>query len=134
MNISDRILQYLEFKGITKNKFYVNVGLSNGFLDKKPNIGADKIERILEFYPDINLYWLILGSGPMEISKKDNIYLVEEPSPVYGPCKQCHLRDEIIHEKSEIIELLKYKIARLYQDLNNNNNKGKDEDIRQTAS
>jgi len=43
MNISDRLLKYLEFKGVTKNKFYVNLGLSNGFLDKKPNIGADKI-------------------------------------------------------------------------------------------
>lgn len=131
MNISDRILQYLEFKGITKNKFYVNVGLSNGFLDKKPNIGADKIERILEFYPDINLYWLILGVGPMEAPQSGNICQVEEPSPAYGACKQCQLRDQIINEKSEIIELLKYKIARLYQDLNNN---GKDGDIRQTAS
>lgn len=65
MNSKERILEYLNIKGISKREFYINTGLSNGFLDKTNNIGADKIEIIISIYPEINLYWLITGKGTM---------------------------------------------------------------------
>ena len=34
MTSRDRIIKYVEYKGISKNKFYKETGLSNGFLDK----------------------------------------------------------------------------------------------------
>jgi hypothetical protein len=124
MNISDRLLEYLEFKGVTKNKFYVNLGLSNGFLDKKSNIGADKIERIIEYYPDINLYWLILGTGPMlrASGNKNEIFSGVLPS---GPCSQCELRDMVIKQQSKTIALLEDKI--------NGAESGNSRDVRQTG-
>ena len=63
--IKDRILQFLDYKGLSKNKFYIKVGLSNGFLDKGKDIGASKIEDIYSTYPEINLEWLITGKGEM---------------------------------------------------------------------
>lgn len=63
--IQDRVIEYLEKKGISKYRFYKDTGLSNGFLDKKGNIGVDKCEKIIYVYPDINLNWLITGHGPM---------------------------------------------------------------------
>lgn len=71
----DRILQYLSYKGISKHKFYLKTGLSNGFLDKVKDIGASKIEVILYNYPDINPIWLITGKGSM-LLKPDNSDLV----------------------------------------------------------
>lgn len=65
MNIRSRILQYLEYKTISKYQFYKEIGVSNGFLDKDGAIGSDKCEKICYQYPDINLYWLVLGVGPM---------------------------------------------------------------------
>lgn len=65
MNIRTRILQYLEYKTISRYQFYKKIGVSNGFLDKDGAIGSDKCEKICYQYPDINLYWLILGVGPM---------------------------------------------------------------------
>ena len=63
--IVDRILQIIDFKGINKRKFYIETGLSNGFLDKVKDVGVSKIEDILKSYPDINTEWLVTGKGDM---------------------------------------------------------------------
>ncbi|MFH7000133.1 helix-turn-helix transcriptional regulator [Flavobacterium sp. FlaQc-57] len=63
--IVNRILQLIKYKGINKRKFYIETGLSNGFLDKVKDIGASKIEQILTTYPDINPEWLLTGNGNM---------------------------------------------------------------------
>lgn len=68
--IIDRILQVVSYKGISKRKFYLQTGLSNGFLDKNRDLGASKVEKILRTYPEINPVWLLLGEGEMLV--KDN--------------------------------------------------------------
>jgi hypothetical protein len=65
MNAKERILQFIDFKGISKREFYLNTGLSNGFLDKVFNIGSDKLEIILSKYSEINPAWLLTGKGIM---------------------------------------------------------------------
>ena len=65
----DRILQFIDYKGISKLSFYKEVGLSNGFLDKNKSIGSEKLVRILNSYPEIEPLWLLLGQG--EMLKKD---------------------------------------------------------------
>lgn len=66
--IVQRILDFIEYKGIRKSQFYRETGLSNGFLDKVKDIGTSKIEYILKAYPDLNLDWLVLGKGAMILS------------------------------------------------------------------
>tara|TARA_R110002111_G_scaffold5920_9_gene27426 strand:+ start:2382 stop:3038 length:657 start_codon:yes stop_codon:yes gene_type:complete len=63
--IQQRIIQFIDYKGISKYKFYKKTGLSNGFLDKKGTIGADKCEIIYSYFPEINLEWLLTGKGSM---------------------------------------------------------------------
>lgn len=65
MNIIERIKEYLDFKGISKYRFYQDTGFSNGFLDKNSNIGSDKCERIIYQYSDVNPEWLLTGCGSM---------------------------------------------------------------------
>lgn len=60
-----RIREYLDYKGITRYRFYRETGLSNGFLDKNSNISTDKCEKIIYQYPDVNPEWLITGKGEM---------------------------------------------------------------------
>ncbi|MDR0295180.1 MAG: hypothetical protein LBH91_03180 [Prevotellaceae bacterium] len=71
MNTRDRILQFVEYKNISKNKFYRETGLSNGFLDKNNNPGTDKIEQIIYAYPELSTEWLITGEGKM-LKAEDN--------------------------------------------------------------
>lgn len=71
MSDKDRIKKYLEYKGVSKNKFYTQTGLSIGFLDSGSSLGVDKARIIVNTYPDINLNWLILGEGDMLRSDVD---------------------------------------------------------------
>jgi len=63
--IVDRVLEIIDLKNINKSTFYKLTGLSNGFLDKVKDIGASKIESILNVFEDINPEWLITGKGSM---------------------------------------------------------------------
>ena len=63
--MKERILQFIEYKKLSKNKFYKITGLSNGILDKKSGLSADSLEKIYYVYPEINLHWLLTGRGDM---------------------------------------------------------------------
>lgn len=68
-NLSDGIRQFIDYKGISINKFSTSVGASNSYFNKilKDNnsIGSDRIEKILRTYPEINPEWLLTGEGDM---------------------------------------------------------------------
>lgn len=103
--IKERILQFIDFKGITKNKFEVTCGLPARYVS---NIGktiqSDAIEKIVLNYPDINLTWLITGNGEMVVdqdkeSRGDNLD---------------DLRKEVEYLKSENSKLL--DLVKMYAD------------------
>ncbi len=63
-----RLIEYLDYKGISKKEFYDTTTIKRGFLD------TDKLSRgvtntniglIVENYRDVNLQWLLLGLGDM---------------------------------------------------------------------
>ncbi|MDD4592574.1 MAG: hypothetical protein PHG06_19445 [Parabacteroides sp.] len=68
MTDKQKILEYLKYKGISKNKFYLETGLSVGFLDSGKSLGVDKLREILDIYHDLNPAWFLPGDGPMLIS------------------------------------------------------------------
>ena len=76
--ITERILKYLDTKGITKYKFCKDLGFSNGFLDKPREISTDKYANILEYFKDVNPEWLLTGNGEMILTTVSNIYLEAE--------------------------------------------------------
>lgn len=63
--IKRRILQYLEFKGISKYQFYKNTSISRGTLDNDSGLTEENIAKFLAYYKDVNLYWLLRGEGEM---------------------------------------------------------------------
>ena len=66
MSSVTRIREYIDSKRIKKSEFYLKTKLSNGYLDKVKELGADKLESILNAYPDINIEWVITGKGDPE--------------------------------------------------------------------
>ena len=104
----DRILQIIDYKGINKSIFYKETGLSNGFLDKVKDIGASKLELILNSYPEIDMEWLLTGKGEMLKSQKVDQNILKEPGESYGPdYKELYLREK------EIVDILKKQIIDL---------------------
>lgn len=65
MNPKDRLLKFLDSEGISKADFYRKTGLSNGYLDKNPNINSKKAEIIISSYPQLSSDWLLFGMGSM---------------------------------------------------------------------
>ena len=61
----NRLIQFLEHIRLSKRRFYIQVGLSSGFLTKNKNIGSDKIARTAKEFPQLNIDWLITGRGKM---------------------------------------------------------------------
>jgi hypothetical protein len=63
-----RILQYIDYKGISKQKFFSETGLKRGFLDADKldtSIPDTFIATIIAIYPEMNLEWLLTGKGKM---------------------------------------------------------------------
>lgn len=65
----DRFDKYMAFRGLNDNKVTVQLSLSVGTLGKSRKEGRDLsdkvIEKILNFYDEINKVWLLTGEGEM---------------------------------------------------------------------
>lgn len=106
MGEKDKIKQYLDYKGISKNKFYSLTGLSIGFLDSGTSMGADKVKIIINKFPDININWLVLDQGEMILSPA-------------GPPAAGSALEELLRTKDELIDLQKKHITLLEEKLRN---------------
>jgi len=73
----DKILQYLKHKGISKNRFYTETGLSIGFLDSGNSLGVDKLRIIIDKYHDLNPDWFIREGAQMIISNEEPSKLIK---------------------------------------------------------
>ena len=76
--IKKNILQYIEYKGVSKYEFYKNTRITRGILDQNNGISEENITRFLAYYKEVNVEWLILGTGKMlkedePLLNKDNI-------------------------------------------------------------
>ncbi len=73
--IKQRILQYLDYKDVSKYEFYQKTGASNGILSQKNGMSEENILKFLSYYNDVNTDWLLLGKEPM--IKPENSYPLE---------------------------------------------------------
>lgn len=71
----DRFDKYREYKHLSDNKVSLAVGLSNGVIGKSRQANRDlsdmAIEKILQFYTDLNRDWLLYGEGEMLLKSSD---------------------------------------------------------------
>lgn len=65
----NRLLQFLEFLGLSQRAFEESCGITQGTIPsiKVKGPSVDVLMKISNTYPDLNLNWLIAGRGPMLI-------------------------------------------------------------------
>lgn len=64
--MKQRIKEYLKYKGVKIIEFSAIIGVSNAYISSiKKSIQPDKLTRIQECYPDLNIEWLVTGRGNM---------------------------------------------------------------------
>lgn len=61
--LKQRILEYLDLKGITRYEFYTATGISNGILSQKNGLSEENLLKFLKIYHDINFHWFLTGTG-----------------------------------------------------------------------
>lgn len=75
--VIDRLVKYMEFRGLNDNIVTETADLSIGQLGKarKNNTGlrSDTIEKILYAYPELNPTWLLTGRGKMIAGMSDQM-------------------------------------------------------------
>ena len=64
--MKERLLEFVEYTGLPVYQFEKLCGLSNAYIKNiSKGIGAEKLERILKQFPELNKDWLLYGVGNM---------------------------------------------------------------------
>lgn len=64
--VQERLLEFIEYLGISKNKFEQLCGLSSRYVSNiSVSIQPDKVKKISLKYPELNPGWLLTGEGEM---------------------------------------------------------------------
>jgi len=63
--IKQRILEYIEYKEMSKYEFYKTTGITRGILDQQNGINESNIIKFINSFSEIQIPWLITGDGDM---------------------------------------------------------------------
>jgi phage repressor protein C with HTH and peptisase S24 domain len=81
MNVKERVKEFTKYCNITISGFEKSINVTNGYVNSiSKSVGLDKIESILEIYPNLNLEWLLTGKGSM----LKEYTTISEPVEVYN--------------------------------------------------
>jgi len=106
--IKQRILYFADTLGISKREFYTKIGVSRGTLESNTGITEDVLAKFIAIFPEIDLYWLILGEGNMyRATNATNM------SPPPDRDKYVQLLESKIEDQQKIIDLLEEKVETL---------------------
>ena len=84
LDIQSRIKLFLKLKDIKVSIFERKINSSNGYVKSlKKSIDNDKLERIVEHYPELNIEWLLLGKGEMFKNSAQDSAIGNEPETPY---------------------------------------------------
>ena len=107
-NIKERVVQYARKQPISLEKFFRSIEMTSANFRgkaKETPLNSQAIATLITKYPDIDVYWLLLGE---QKHSEENI-LHEEREPYITAQTTCK-------EKDELIALLKSQVEDLQAD------------------
>lgn len=64
--VQERLIAFIEYKGLTKNKFETMCGLGKRYVSNiSKSISPDVTQRISLTFPELNMGWVLAGVGDM---------------------------------------------------------------------
>ena len=64
--VKQRLICFLKYKHLSQAKFESKIGLSNGYVNNiRKSLQPDKLQRIAQSFPELNITWLLTGEGEM---------------------------------------------------------------------
>ena len=103
----ERIKQIIDYKGISIRKFSEKIGISHSLLNNIKVIGSDKLENILNIFPEINPEWLLTGRGNMLKNEEKIVQNGLQNAQVSGGKPQISQKIEQVNQ--DLLHLLKKK-------------------------
>lgn len=111
--IKDRLKQLAQLKGLSIRAFEETCGLGRGNIsnmNQGGSIGSDKLSKILDTFPSIDMHWLLTGRGEMLSSEPS-----ATPHTAQAPAHDALVSKllDTIKEQAEEIGRLKAQIDEL---------------------
>lgn len=73
METNERILKFIEYKGISVNAFEKSIGKSTNYVRNSKSFTSNVLAKIMVTYPELSIEWLITGKGSMlKVSNASN--------------------------------------------------------------
>ncbi len=103
----ERILQFIEYKHISRTLFFEKTGIKRGFLDSdKLNqaVSDDHFAKIIANFSDISMEWLITGKGNMLKDTSESIEPINKVNkpPEYNNVDYKEKYYELLEENREL--------------------------------
>lgn len=121
--IKERILQYLNYKGVSEHKFYKDTSIGKGLLKKKSEIGQSTLQKIFTYYEDLSPMWVLENKGPMlrnsgeqdnpQISNDDPVNIIVLKKLLEECRLESKSKEKTIRNLYEEIGMLRNEISRL---------------------
>ncbi len=109
--IKERVLYISEYKGINRELFFEELGLSYANFkgrQKKTALNSDAIDKILSIHSEISTEWLVQGKGAMlkteDLSEKTEKNLI----PLYDDVATIGGKTEMIAETEDVCRATEY--------------------------
>lgn len=93
--LKDRLLTYIDDKGMSVRSFEQASGLSNGDVKRtKGSYTVAKMQQVLHAFPDLNPTWLLTGEGEMLLPDEEDKYRKKPDIPAIEPPEGVELTPE----------------------------------------
>lgn len=100
MTHKEKILEFVEFKGLSKSQFCRKCGLSISYLDSKGSITSDKLTLILKNFRNFNVNWLLFDDANMIIPEEKQRAESKNLIPLYEEVVTVGGNNEIVAESN----------------------------------
>lgn len=112
MSVKERLKKFIESNNMTVKQFEESISASNGYVNSiSKSIGIEKLEKIIEIYPNLNIEWLLAGKGT-HLKNADNF--ISEPSANYEKTdNKCKYLIELLEYQKDEIKNLKKEVERV---------------------
>ena len=79
LTVGERLDLFIKYKGLGRYQFEMKCGLSQGYVNNIRNSPhPDKLKRIANVYPELNIEWLMIGKGDMLHPNNSGLYKMVE--------------------------------------------------------
>lgn len=111
--VKDRIKLFAKQIGMTIQDFEKSISVSNGYVNSiSKSIGIDKIELILEKYPNLNIEWVLIGKGEMTKEETEKEKYGTDITPLLDRIEKLSAENALLKKENEDLKESNKKTGR----------------------